>query len=646
MSIKLTIGMAHHTDFDGVYFTIQALRMYHDLRDTEIIIIDNSPDNNHGRDVKGFSDYVRASMPCKYIPFTESSGTTQTRQRIFDEASGEIVLVMDCHVLLIPNAIARLKAYLPGRSDIFSGPLLLDHFGNMNTHFDLKWREQMWGIWATAWRAPDGSLVSTEDRNGRLGLRHLNSNVDHPQQLNVPWNGHEASLVNNGYKWAAADDNDPPFEIPAQGLGVFASCRDTWLGFNRDFRLFGGEEGYIHEKYRRAGRKAICLPFLKWVHRFGRPNGQPYQNSVAGKIRNYLLGFQELGMCTDSIKHHFVDEVKFPLTEFERIAADPKHYQPTDIQVQVKPASPMPEHQTSNLGHPLPPMDALLSFESLAQWVAQQPRDLHEHGATLMELSSKCDHVTEMTERRESSAFLLGGAPRTLISYTSENDTLFDLIKGVTFKKESRPVAWTLHVGPINEPPPTVEETDMLFLDIEHTGKRLKAELDLYHPLVKKFIVIHDTELYGAVGADRSTYGLHAALKDFLREHPEWVIIDHIKALYGLTVLSPIPEYRPAKAIRAWPKNCGPGTELKSMLKMVGIEATPDCSCTARAHMMDDEGVDWCRSNIDTIVEWLREEAAKRGLPFVDLPTRLMVKRAINVAARKEKKGLCPDLGV
>ena len=37
----LTIGMATYKDFDGVFFTIQALRMYQDLTDTELLVIDN-----------------------------------------------------------------------------------------------------------------------------------------------------------------------------------------------------------------------------------------------------------------------------------------------------------------------------------------------------------------------------------------------------------------------------------------------------------------------------------------------------------------------------------------------------------------------------------------------------------------------------
>jgi hypothetical protein len=78
----------------------------------------------------------------------------------------------------------------------------------------------------------------------------------------------------------------------------------------------------------------------------------------------------------------------------------------------------------------------------------------------------------------------------------------------------------------------------------------------------------------------------------------------------------------------------GPGAELKTLLATVGITASPTCSCNARAAEMNARGVDWCEANIDTIVGWLREEATKRRLPFLDAAGRLLVKRAIRNARK------------
>jgi hypothetical protein len=80
----------------------------------------------------------------------------------------------------------------------------------------------------------------------------------------------------------------------------------------------------------------------------------------------------------------------------------------------------------------------------------------------------------------------------------------------------------------------------------------------------------------------------------------------------------------------------GPGTELKKLLANwpFRIVATPNCSCNARAAEMDRQGIEWCEANLDTIVGWLREEATKRRLPFLDAAGRLLVKRAIRNARK------------
>ena len=87
----------------------------------------------------------------------------------------------------------------------------------------------------------------------------------------------------------------------------------------------------------------------------------------------------------------------------------------------------------------------------------------------------------------------------------------------------------------------------------------------------------------------------------------------------------------------------GPGTELKKLLARVGIVATPDCSCNARAAEMDrreQEKPGWCEDNLDTIVGWLREQAHSRGLPFVDMAGRMLVRRAI----RNARNAVSPDV--
>ena len=86
----------------------------------------------------------------------------------------------------------------------------------------------------------------------------------------------------------------------------------------------------------------------------------------------------------------------------------------------------------------------------------------------------------------------------------------------------------------------------------------------------------------------------------------------------------------------------GPGTELKALLAgwPFRIVATPDCKCTSRAAYMDAKGCDWCESpeGMTEIMGFLREAAEERGLPFLDMAARFLVKRAISNARKAEAK--------
>lgn len=107
-------------------------------------------------------------------------------------------------------------------------------------------------------------------------------------------------------------------------------------------------------------------------------------------------------------------------------------------------------------------------------------------------------------------------------------------------------------------------------------------------------------------------------------------------AAYSLTgdnVVLTIEEYRRIKHQYAL-KKAGAGTALSNALKAFGIVPTANCPCNYYAALMDAKGPDWCEENIDTIVGWLRDEAAKRGLPFVNAVAKLLVKRAIHNARR------------
>jgi glycosyltransferase involved in cell wall biosynthesis len=243
--------MATYRDFDGVYFTLQALRMYQNLDNVELLVVDN-----FGCDAT--RQFIESWTDARYVRFTDAVGTAAPIDRLFQEARGKAVLCLDCHVLLVPGAVARLKRYFrdrPHTGDLLQGPLLYDDLGSMASHFDPVWQNGMWGVWGFDARA--------DNARGR------------------------------------------PFDIPMQGLGLFACRKAAWPGFNPHFRGFGAGEGYIHQKFRNRGRRCLCLPWLRWVHRFGRPAGVPYPMDWRDRIVNYLLGHREVGLDEAPVIEHF-----------------------------------------------------------------------------------------------------------------------------------------------------------------------------------------------------------------------------------------------------------------------------------------------------------------------------------------------------
>jgi hypothetical protein len=193
------------------------------------------------------------------VPYTAKKSTS-TRNEIFKHATGEYTLCVDSHVLIEPGGIQELLTYFiknPKTKNIVTGPLWYDGLEpeSISTHFDPVWRDIMYGVWGT-------------DKESY--------------------------------------ESGEPFEIPMMGLGLFACRTAAWQGFNEKFKGFGAEEGYIHEKFRRAGGKCICIPKLKWNHRFTRPVGVPYPNIIEDRIWNYFIGWLEI---LKDPNHTFIEEI-------------------------------------------------------------------------------------------------------------------------------------------------------------------------------------------------------------------------------------------------------------------------------------------------------------------------------------------------
>ena len=251
-----TIGTAVHDDYDGLYFTIQAIRLYHPeiLDHVEFLVIDNNPTGRCARALKDLESWI---PNYRYFPYPYRQSTA-VRDLIFRLAEGEFVLCIDCHVFFPAGDLANLINYCwrhRDSNDLLQGPLLWDDL-NLSTHLDPVWweGELFYGYWGLD---PRGNDAET-----------------------------------------------PPFEIGMMGLGAFACRREAWPGLNPRLNGFGGEEGYLHEKFRRNGARCLCLPFFRWTHRFGRPMGVPYPLSLEDRVRNYLITYDELGWDPGPVIRH------------------------------------------------------------------------------------------------------------------------------------------------------------------------------------------------------------------------------------------------------------------------------------------------------------------------------------------------------
>lgn len=255
--MNLTISMATHSDYDGVFFTIQAIRMYQDLPpNTEFLILDNNPDSDHGRQIKHFAK----SVPNMRVIDVTDRESSFVKYDAFHLATGDVILGLDCHVLLQKGFIKAMMEYWswnPKSRNMLTGPLLYDTLN------------------ATS------ELIKPE------------------------WNGHDYGVWGDNKEGLATGE---PFEIPAMGMGCFSFIRSQAPKVSPHFSGFGGEEWYMAEKTRLNGGVVVCHPKMGWNHRFDWPK-RTFSLNARDKIANYYIAFLEVygdlshPMCFEMTRH-------------------------------------------------------------------------------------------------------------------------------------------------------------------------------------------------------------------------------------------------------------------------------------------------------------------------------------------------------
>lgn len=176
---------------------------------------------------------------------------------------------------------------------------------------------------------------------------------------------------------------------------------------------------------------------------------------------------------------------------------------------------------------------------------------------TLYKYSLDCEHITEVGVRWVMSTFaFLYAKPKKLILIDIDHPNDHTSFNGPENFKLAKQFAKKLKVdmpfiqGNILDI--ELEETDLLFIDTEHSYLQLKSELRMHADKVRKYIIMHDTKSHAYV--DSNSYGLRHTLKEidagdyqkagleptiqeFLQANTHWELYERIETGQGITIL-------------------------------------------------------------------------------------------------------------
>jgi hypothetical protein len=200
------------------------------------------------------------------------------------------------------------------------------------------------------------------------------------------------------------------------------------------------------------------------------------------------------------------------------------------------------------------------TIEEGYNWAKNTISNVHEHIPVLETYAQKCGSVAEL------------GIGNMI--------TTWGLLKGLRFNKKK---VKKLYCVDLNGKPSSFEPiaelakknritmeftqgdsrsvslpmVDMLFIDTTHHYGLLMKELEHHHKRVKKYIVMHNTEIdkdlseivrmcyYYDIDELQKEYsikdlvtGLGPAIEDFLKAHQDWKVLKHLPNNNGLTILA------------------------------------------------------------------------------------------------------------
>jgi hypothetical protein len=172
-----------------------------------------------------------------------------------------------------------------------------------------------------------------------------------------------------------------------------------------------------------------------------------------------------------------------------------------------------------------------MDFEKEYQDACARDTDIHEHLPIISELTSQCNHVTELGVgwAQSTRAFLRHDVELHSYEFMPQPGIreFFDEAKNA-----GRNV--TLHIDDTRKV--DIAETDLMLVDSLHIYEQVQKELELHASKVHKYLLFHDTTLF----ADRGEFGgkgIWPAIQEFIDSHSEWQLVERRHNNNGLTIL-------------------------------------------------------------------------------------------------------------
>lgn len=323
MKSILSIGIIVSDDYHSLYNCLYNLLLHQDIQYTEIIVINNGLDKKHSTILE---QEVGQHRFIKYIKLVEPQGNSLAKNTIFEMATADFVLCLDARVMFCQNAMSYIKSYInhhPDSKDIVSGPLVFKDCINFSTHQIDKWSEGVLGMWTKAWRHPTQNInFIAKDKDHKCQFLELNSLVELPPIITpMPYLQHRQTLIGLGFGQPGLNTNDL-FEVPMVNTSVFLCPKAAWPGLNKDFTAFDTDAYYLSKKIRLGSGKTMCLGGMKFIYKNHSPN-YFVEPMLLNKMKDCILGYQELGLPLDGAKEYFTDTLNLSGRVWDIVVANP-----------------------------------------------------------------------------------------------------------------------------------------------------------------------------------------------------------------------------------------------------------------------------------------------------------------------------------